>query len=58
MELLVALLTVSPQLAAEVIGILHEQGHVTAQEVADFLVANNKTGMSFFPSLKPKNPSS
>jgi hypothetical protein len=50
--LLLALIQVSPSLVAEIIGILHTNGSITAAEVAAFLVElKGSTGVSFFPTL-------
>jgi hypothetical protein len=50
--LIIALANVAPGLVAEALGVLHTQGHITASEVAAFLLqCKGTTGASFFPTL-------
>lgn len=54
--ILPALITEAPLLVAQIIGILHKQGKVTAEEILDFVNSFPAGGgASFFP-IKPVPP--
>jgi hypothetical protein len=55
-ELVILLLSVAPTLAQEVIAILTKNGHVSAQEWADYIAKRWPDAESFFHPAPPVPP--